>query len=155
DFLEDAALNLLILAALRWSATQRARVGMVLAGILLLPVLALMWTLYGKLAVPVPPSATPLSLAGLGALAVNLTCAFLLARYRHHSGSLTKAAFLSARNDALANVAIVVAGILTALTWSIWPDIAVGLGIGAINADAAREVLAAARKEYQLARAVP
>jgi Co/Zn/Cd efflux system component len=68
---------------------------------------------------------------------------------------LTKAAFLSARNDALANVAVISAGVLTALTRSVWPDIAVGLGIGAMNADAAREVLAAARKEYRLARAAP
>lgn len=51
-----------------------------------------------------------LGLAGLGALAVNVCCAYMLAAYRHHSGSLTKAAFLSARNDALANIAIIAAG---------------------------------------------
>jgi hypothetical protein len=38
-----------------------------------------------------------------GALVVNAYCAFLLARFRDHSGSLTRAAFLSARNDTLAN----------------------------------------------------
>jgi Co/Zn/Cd efflux system component len=38
---------------------------------------------------------------------VNLTCALMLARYRTHGGSLTRAAFLSARNDVLANVAII------------------------------------------------
>jgi Co/Zn/Cd efflux system component len=64
----------------------------------------------------------PLSLAGGGAFAVNLTCAFILAGYRHHSGSLTKAAFLSARNDTLANVAIVATGFVTALLVSALPD---------------------------------
>jgi Co/Zn/Cd efflux system component len=72
----------------------------------------------------------------------------VLARYRHHSGSLTKAAFLSARNDTLANVAIIVAGLVTAFTQSAWPDLVVGLGIAAMNADAAREVFQAARQEH-------
>jgi hypothetical protein len=35
---------------------------------------------------------------------VILFCAFLLARHRHGGGSLIRAAFLSARNDAVANV---------------------------------------------------
>jgi len=65
----------------------------------------------------------------------------MLARYRHHGGGLTRAAFLSARNDALANVAIIVAGLVTGFIWpSAWPDLIVGLGIAAMNADAAREV---------------
>jgi hypothetical protein len=42
-----------------------------------------------------PPAALPLTLTGLGALGINLFCAFLLARFRAHSGSLTRAAFLS------------------------------------------------------------
>ena len=40
DFLEDASLNLLIAVALGWSALSRARLGMALAGILLIPGLA-------------------------------------------------------------------------------------------------------------------
>jgi Co/Zn/Cd efflux system component len=97
------------------------------------------------------PAPVPLSLAGAGALAVNLACAFLLARFRHHSGSLTKAAFLSARNDALANVAIVGAGVITAYTLSVWPDLIVGLGIVVMNAGAAREVWLAAKQEHRAA----
>jgi Co/Zn/Cd efflux system component len=83
----------------------------------------------------------------LGALAINLYCAFRLARFRTHGGSLTRAAFRSARNDAVANVAIVAAGIVTAATLSPWPDLIVGLGIFAINFDAARQVYSAARYE--------
>jgi len=149
DFLEDASVNFLIFAALGWSARNRARLGMVLAGILLAPVVATLLTAWHKIEVPVAPSALPLSLAGLGALAVNLSCALMLARHRHHSGSLTKAAFLSARNDAFANVAIIAAGWTTAFVWSsAWPDLIVGLAIAFLNAGAAREVFAAARREH-------
>lgn len=152
DFLEDASVNLLILAALTWAAKNRARVGMALAIILLAPALATLWTAWQKFNIPIAPAPVPLSLAGLGALTINLTCAFLLARHRHHRGSLTKAAFLSARNDAMANVAIVLAGLVTALVWrSAWPDLIVGLAIAVMNADAAREVWSAAREEHRAA----
>src|SRR5487761_2578197 len=148
DFLEDASVNLLILVALDWSTRNRARLGKVLAIILLLPALGALWALWGKLTLPVVPAPVPLSLTGLGAMAINLGCALMLARIRHHAGSITRAAFLSARNDVIANVAIVAAGLLTAWTASIWPDVVVGIGIGIMNADAAREVWQAAHEEH-------
>jgi Co/Zn/Cd efflux system component len=155
DFLEDASVNLLILMALGWSPAARARVGMLLAVILLVPGLATLWTAWAKFNAPAPPAPIPLSLAGSGALAVNLACAFMLARYRRHGGSLTRAASLSARNDALANIAIVAAGLMTAYTLSAWPDLLVGLGIAVMNADAAREVFEAARVEHRAGDASP
>ena len=63
---------------------------MALALILLVPGLATLWTAWGKFVDPSQPSPFALSLAGLGALAVNLGCAMLLVRYRHHRGSLTR-----------------------------------------------------------------
>ena len=151
DFLEDAAINLLIVTALGWSPKNRARVGMLLSGVILVPGLALLWTAWQKLVVPTPPEPWLLSGTGVGALAVNLGCALLLAKLRHHSGSLTKAAFLSARIDVLANAAIIAAGSLT-LRWpSIWPDLIVGVGIAAMNADAAMTVWKAARSEHSSA----
>ncbi len=110
DFLEDASVNLLILVALRWNAPRRARVGMLLASVLLVPSLAALWTAWHKISMPIAPAPVPMSLTGAGAFAVNLSCALLLNRYRDHAGSLTRAAFLSARNDVLANVAIIGAG---------------------------------------------
>ena len=44
DFLEDASVNFLIVTALGWSERNRARVGMFLAAVLLVPALALLWT---------------------------------------------------------------------------------------------------------------
>jgi Co/Zn/Cd efflux system component len=149
DFLEDTSINLLILLALGWSITARARVGMVLAGLLLVPGIATMWTAAQKFAHPATPAPLPLTLAALGALAVNMTCALILARHRGHSGSLSKAAFLSARNDALANIGIIAAGLVTAFAWhSPWPDLGVGLAIALVNLDAAKEVWEAAREEH-------
>ena len=152
DFLEDTAVNFLILVALGWSAYKRSIVGMLLAFVLLVPGIATLWTAWGKIELPVPPDPVPLSLTGLGALAVNVSCAFVLARFRNCRSSLTRAAYLSARNDAIANIAIIGAGIATAATVSVWPDVIVGLGIFAMNLDAAREVFLAAKAEHADAR---
>lgn len=153
DFLEDASVNFLILLALGWSMVARARVGMVLAALLLVPGLATLWMVWLKFLSPVPPAAVSLSITALGAMAVNLVCSLVLARHRKHGGSLAKAAFLSARNDVVSNAAIIVAGALTAYFSSAWPDLITGIGIAALNAGAAREVWEAAKSEHREASA--
>lgn len=153
DFLEDAAINLLIFAAVGWSVAKRAKVGMALAAMMLVPGLAFLWTLIGKYSDPSPPMALTLTLVGLGSLTVNVTAALLIARHRKEEGSLTSAAYLSARNDALANLGIIAAGLLTAYAPSVWPDLVVGLAIAAMNLDSAAEVWHAARREAKDARA--
>ena len=149
DFLEDMTVNGLILAGLRFGPLWRARLGMGLAGLLVLPAFAGVVMILRKIATPMPPAALPLSITGLGALIVNGACAMILARVRSDAGSLTRAAFLSARNDAIANVAIIVAGAATALWPTIWPDLIVGAGIALLNADSAREIFEAAREEHR------
>jgi Co/Zn/Cd efflux system component len=144
DFLEDASVSGMILLALRWSQTSRARLGMALALVLLLPGFATVWTAWHSWRSDHVPAPAPLSITGLGAFAVNISCAWVLASVQHAQGSITRAAFLSARNDVIANVAIIAAGGLTALIASPWPDLVVGLGIFALNLDAAHEVFRAA-----------
>ncbi|WP_287069451.1 cation transporter, partial [Methylobacterium sp.] len=152
DFLEDAALNLLIFAGLGWSLRNRARLGTVMAAILLVPALAGAIAAWQKFHAFTPPDPVPLTLAGLGALAVNLACAAMLARHRDGAGSLTKAAWLSARNDAFANLAIIAAGLVTALYPSPWPDLAAAALVAVINADSAGDILRAARAERRAER---
>jgi len=72
DFLEDASVSFLIAVALGWGAARRARVGMILAGVLLVPALAAVWEAVTKLVSPVPPDPVPLMVTGVGALVVNL-----------------------------------------------------------------------------------
>ena len=147
DFLEDASVATLILVALGWSARNRAKLGMALAGVLLIPSAATLWIVWIKLNLPATPNPVALTATGAGALAVNATCALLLTRHRRSGGSMLRAAFLSARNDVLADIAIIAGGLVTAAYPSPWPDLTVGLGIAALNATAAHEVWQAARAE--------
>jgi len=140
DFLEDASVNGLILLALGFGVVWRRRVGMVLAGLLLVPGVTTAWSAIEKFGTMQTPDPTSLTWTGIGAMLVNFACAWLLVRYRSHGSGLIKAAFLSARNDVLSNVAIVIAGMLTFATASAWPDLVVGIGILVLNAGAAYEV---------------
>lgn len=149
DFFEDGAVNILIAVALGWTAASRRRLGFGLALFLFLPALATLWIAVLKLFDPVAPDAAALGITALGALIINLVSALLLARHRRSGGSLAVAAWMSARNDAFANMAMIAAALVTAQVWhSAWPDLIVGLGIFYLNLDAARAILIAARAEH-------
>jgi Co/Zn/Cd efflux system component len=84
DFLEDASVNLLILIALSWTAKNRARLGMALAGILLVPGLATLWTVWQKFTL----SPWPDLVVGLGIAVMNADAArevWEAAKNEHHS----------------------------------------------------------------------
>lgn len=154
DFFEDFAVNLLIFLALGWSLQRRAALGKVMAVIILLPALAAGWMAVVKFGDPEPPDPLALVVTAGGAMLVNLICTVLLSRFRHDGGSLTTAAFLAARNDVIANAAIIVMGLVTAWTLSGWPDLVLGVLIVVLNATAAKEVWETATEEQLAARAL-
>lgn len=154
DFLEDTAVNLLIFVALGFTLVNRALAGRVMAGIILLPALAAAWQAITKFGDPTPPDVVSLAVTAGGAAVVNGVCAWLLARVRHHGGSLSTAAFLAARNDVLINLLIIAMAVVTHLTASGWPDLVLGLVIIVLNATAAKEVWEVAGEEHLAARAL-
>ncbi|SME95505.1 Cation efflux family protein [Kocuria indica] len=96
----------------------------------------------------------PLVLASLGAIVINGTSALVIARVRNHGGSLGRAAFLSARNDVLVNVAIIVMALVTAWTGSGWPDMVLGCLIILLALHAAYEVWKVSEEERLAAKAL-
>lgn len=147
DFLEDVLINTLVLLAVTWPVASRRRAAYILAGLILLPAAAALGTAVWRILTWEAPE--PLAMSGIGvfALAVNLACAALLMRLRSGHGALGRGAWLAARNDALGNVLIIVAGLITLLWFSPVPDIVVGLLLTVINLGAAKEVLEQARAE--------
>ncbi|XNZ00626.1 cation transporter [Micrococcus luteus] len=154
DFFEDFAVNLLIFIALGWSLSRRAAVGKVMAVIIVLPALVALVMAVVKMGDPEPPAAGALVWTAVGAIAVNLVCVALLARFRDDGGSLTRAAWLAARNDLIAGVVLIALAGATALTASGWADIIVGLLLVVLNGSAAKEVWEAATEEQLAARAL-
>lgn len=147
DFLEDASVNLLIFVAIGWSLSKRRRVSYLLALLLLIPGVTFLWNAVSQLASGEVPNGAGMGWVGIGALIVNVSCALLIARHKAEEGGLVMAAYFSARNDAIANVLIIIAGLITLVSPSIWPDLVIGLIIFALNSTAAREIIQGARGE--------
>lgn len=74
------------------------------------------------------------------ALAANLTCMALIARHRN-GGAHMKASYIFTANDALANVGVIVAGLLVAWLGHPWPDWVIGSLIGAVVVGGAVKIL--------------
>ena len=147
DFLEDTSINLLIFVALGWPLARRAMLGKAMTLVLLMPAALAGWKAVERFSNPVAPHVVPLVLVSLGAIAVNGTAAWLLARVRHEGGSLGRAAFLSARNDVLVNIAIIAMGVITLWTDSGWPDLILGCFIILLALHAVWEVWEASEEE--------
>ena len=149
DFIEDASINFLIFFAVSLTTIKKARISILLSIIMLLPGIIALWAVWQQIIHQEPPAPVELSTVAFGALIINCLCTLILMKFRNYSGSLTKAAFLSARNDALANIAIIFTGIITILYPSIWPDILVGLFIAYIRAESALVIYKNATKELK------
>ncbi|NOJ80389.1 cation diffusion facilitator family transporter [Myxococcus xanthus] len=74
------------------------------------------------------------------ALAANVTCLLLISRHRK-GGAHMKASYIFSTNDVLANLGVIAAGILVALTKSPYPDLLVGLGIAVLVLSGAVRIL--------------
>ena len=149
DFIEDASINFLIFFAVSLTTVKKARISILLSIIMLLPGITALWAIWQQIIHQEPPAPVELSTVAFGALIINCLCTLILMKFRNYSGSLTKAAFLSARNDAFANIAIILTGIITILYPSIWPDILVGLFIAYIRAESALVIFKNATKELK------
>ena len=96
---------------------------------------------------PVLTDGVLLSSYALGALVINIFCAFLIAKFKKANNSLLLTAFYSARNDALANIAMIIAGVITIYTTSHYPDLIVGILIFLLNLDASKAIYEQIKKE--------
>lgn len=154
DFLEDTSVNLLIFVALGWPLAKRAVMGKAMAVVILGPAALAAWEVVQRFGEPRAPEFLPLLLASIGAIAINGTSAWLLAKVRHHGGSLSRAAFLSARNDVLVNLAIIAMAAVTVWTGSGWPDLVLGCFIILLALHAAHEVWEVSEEERLAAKAL-
>ena len=79
---------------------------------------------------------------GFGAVALiaNTTCLLLLAKNKD-DGAHMKASWIFSANDVIANIGVILAGILVAVTGSHYPDLIIGLIIVAVVLNGGRRIL--------------
>lgn len=147
DFLGDGSITFVGLLALSWSAATRARValtqGLFLAALGLGVIAMAIWRALDA----VPPEADIMGGIGVVALAVNVTATLVLARFREGGDAQARAIWLFSRNDALANVAVIVAAGLVYMFESAWPDLVVAGAIALLFLHSALDILRDAKRE--------
>jgi Co/Zn/Cd efflux system component len=74
----------------------------------------------------VPPEAQTMSLVALLALGANVASVIILLKWRDGDSNV-RSVWLCSRNDAIGNVAVIVAGLLVAATASALPDLLVAI----------------------------
>ncbi|ABF54266.1 cation transporter [Sphingopyxis alaskensis] len=148
DFMGDGTITLVGLIALGWTAAARARIALVQGIFLLTLGLGVIAVALWRALTAVAPEADLMGGIGVAALVVNVASAFVLSRFREGDANV-RAVWLFSRNDALANVAVIVAAALVAWTGSAWPDLTVAAVIAALFLHSAYEILRGARTELR------
>lgn len=97
------------------------------------------------------PEAAAMGVIGLLALAVNLSVAVMLFKFRQGDANM-RSVWICSRNDSIANIAVIAAGGLVALTGQGWPDWAVGLLIAGIALQGSVSIVRQASGELREAR---
>ena len=100
------------------------------------------------------PDAPVMSLIGLLALAVNVSVAALLFAGRRGDANM-RSVWLCSRNDALANVAVMMAAAGVWSTATGWPALIVALGIACLSLSAAWSILRQAGGELRAMHGAP
>lgn len=88
------------------------------------------------------------------ALLTNLAVALLLFRYRSGDANM-RSIWLCSRNDAVANMGVILAAAGVIATGAGWPDIAVAIVIAGLNLTAALQVCRQAADELRIPRLAP
>jgi Co/Zn/Cd efflux system component len=146
DFVGDGSITLLGLLAIRRSPYWRARSALVQATFLgLMGVSVFAATAY-RVAVRQTPEAVTMSVFGVIALAVNVTAALILIPHRAGDANV-RAVWLFSRNDALGNLAVIIAAGLVGWTRTAWPDLIVAAIIAGLFLQSAWSIAAESRRE--------
>ena len=147
DFLGDALTYGLSLAVIGMSLKTRSMAAL-LKGISLLAMGLWVFgsTVYQVLILGVP-TAEIMGLIGLLALATNMASVLLLIRYKDGDANV-RSVWLCSRNDAIGNVAVMVASLAVWFTVSAWPDLIVAVIMAGLFLRSSQLILVQAWKEF-------
>lgn len=146
DFFADAANYGITLAVLGLHLVWRARAAMVKAASMLAFGVVVLAKALWSLGLASAPEPWTMGLVGALALASNVGVAVLLYAFREGDANL-RGVWLCTRNDALGNVAVMLAALGVFGTGTAWPDLVVALVMATLAIGAGWSVLRQARRE--------
>lgn len=151
DFAGDAGNYALSLAVLSMGLAVRARVAWIKgATMMAFGLFVLGRSTWAAVAGEIPEAAA-MGIVAVLALTVNVAVALMLYAYREGDANM-RSVWLCSRNDALANVAVIIAAVAVSWTGTRWPDVLVAVVIAVLGLTSGFSVIRQARNEL---RAVP
>ncbi|SLN57411.1 zinc transporter ZitB [Roseovarius albus] len=148
DFLGDALTYGLSLAVIGMSLKVRATAALLKGLSLLLMGLWVFGSTVYQVFVLGVPKAEIMGLIGFLALAANLASVLLLMKYKDGDANV-RSVWLCSRNDAISNVAVMLASAAVWFTASAWPDIIVAMIMAGLFLRSAQLILKQAWDEYR------
>ena len=100
------------------------------------------------------PRAELMSAIGFLALAANVVSVLLLAKYKDGDANV-RSVWLCSRNDAIGNVAVILAAVAVWITATKWPDLLVAAIMAGLFLYSSAQILRQATQELRTARTAP
>jgi Co/Zn/Cd efflux system component len=148
DFFGDASNYAISLAVLEMAMSARAKAALFKAACMgAFGVFVLSKALWNLQAAVAPEPAT-MGAVGFAALAVNGGVALMLYRFRSGDANM-RSVWICSRNDALGNIAVMLAALGVFGTGSAWPDLLVAVVMGALALTGSWAVVKQARTELR------
>lgn len=146
DFLGDGLNYGVSLTVLSMALVWRSRAAMLKAASMMTFGLGILGKVAWSIVAGSPPEPLTMGVVGALALAVNLVVAWMLYAYREGDANM-RSVWLCSRNDAIGNIAVMLAALGVATTRTAWPDLLVASLMGALAIHSAWSVMRQARDE--------
>lgn len=148
DFFSDAANYAITLVVLSLSLSVRSKAALFKGICMGLVGLYVLYSSVSHIIEGTVPHAEVMGMIGLLALITNVVVALLL--YRHRDGDANRQSiWICSRNDAIANIAVMMAGAGVWASQTGWPDIFIGLGIAGLGLWGAGQIIRKSIQEMQ------
>lgn len=131
DFIGDGLITFLGAVAIGWGLAWRARSALIQGIFLGVLGIGVLVNTTLRLAEGYVPEAGMMGAFGLVALAINLASTVVLLPHREGDANV-KAVWMFSRNDAIGNLAVVIAAVVVGWLDTAWPDIIVAFAIGGL-----------------------
>lgn len=148
DFLGDAGNYAISLWVLAMSVHARAKASLLKAAFMAVFGIVVLVNAVMNVISGVIPNAQTMTLIGFLALAANVGVAILLYAYRNGDSNM-RSVWLCTRNDALGNVAVIIAALGVFGTGTAWPDLIVAIIMAVLAFTAAKQIFVQATRELK------
>jgi Co/Zn/Cd efflux system component len=152
DFFGDASNYGVTLLVLSSGVVLRARAALLKSASMLLFGIFVAAKAFWTLSHGGTPEATTMGVVGMLALVANVAVAWMLYAWREGDANM-RSVWLCSRNDAIGNIAVMLAALGVLGTGSAWPDLLVALGMAALAISGGWSVFRQARYEIRSAAA--